>query len=78
MTRQPDDDERGQGISGERAREIEAEFFNTHSPWSTSTEPGRFGTRNLTATLSRLLTEIINESYVYHFFRPGTFLISFD
>ncbi|KDQ21433.1 hypothetical protein BOTBODRAFT_98847 [Botryobasidium botryosum FD-172 SS1] len=62
VTRQPDDDERAQGITSERARQVESEFFDTHAPWNMSMEPGRFGTRNLTATLSKLLTEIIDES----------------
>lgn len=65
VTRQPDDDERNQGFTNERARQLEMEFFNTNSPWSTSSEPGRFGTRNLTVNLSKLLTDIINKSYVH-------------
>ncbi|KDQ18068.1 hypothetical protein BOTBODRAFT_63785 [Botryobasidium botryosum FD-172 SS1] len=62
VTRQPDDDERAQGITAERARQVEMEFFNTQTPWNNSTEPRRFGTVNLTDSLSKLLTDIINKS----------------
>ncbi|KAF9066276.1 P-loop containing nucleoside triphosphate hydrolase protein [Rhodocollybia butyracea] len=51
-TRQPNDDERSIGIEATKAREAEERFFKTTAPWSRSTNPGRFGTKNLVATLS--------------------------
>ena len=63
-TRQPDDDERARGISGTDARAAEAAFFNNTAPWSTSGHQHRFGTTNLVSSISKLLTQIIRESYV--------------
>ena len=61
-TRQPDDDERSKGITTAQARAAEKEFFSKTSPWKTSTHKDRFGTDNLVASLSKLLSKIIDES----------------
>ncbi|KIK58162.1 hypothetical protein GYMLUDRAFT_45362 [Collybiopsis luxurians FD-317 M1] len=61
-TRHPNDDKRGEGIDSKHAREIEEAYFKTTAPWSTSLLPGRFGTRNLVMTLSRLLVQIIGDN----------------
>lgn len=63
-TRQPDDDERSKGITTAQARAAENDFFSKTSPWSTSTHKDRFGTDNLVANLSRLLSKIIDDSCV--------------
>ena len=63
-TRQPDDDERSRGISGAAACAAEASFFQSTAPWSGSNHQHRFGTTNLMQNISRLLTQIIRESYV--------------
>lgn len=61
-TRQPDDDERARGITPSDARATEKTFFNTTSPWSTSTHRDRFGTESLVDNLARLLSNIIDET----------------
>ncbi|KDQ60446.1 hypothetical protein JAAARDRAFT_191825 [Jaapia argillacea MUCL 33604] len=61
-TRQPDDVERARGISAAEARDAEAAYFSQTSPWATATHQHRFGTTNLVVTLSKLLTQIINDS----------------
>ena len=63
-TRQPDDAERAAGIDATEAREAEAAFFANTSPWRNSTQQQRFGTINLVRNLSRLLTQIIDDSCV--------------
>lgn len=63
-TRQPNDKERGEGISGTDARLAEANFFQTNEPWSTSALHARFGTPNLVQSISKLLTRIIQTSCV--------------
>ncbi|KAI0350450.1 hypothetical protein OH77DRAFT_1068510 [Trametes cingulata] len=60
-TRQPDDDQRLEGITPAAARAAEARFFKTTAPWSTSTCSHRFGTANLVKTISKLLTKIISD-----------------
>ncbi|GJE97016.1 P-loop containing nucleoside triphosphate hydrolase protein [Phanerochaete sordida] len=61
-TRQPDEDERRAGITSAEARQAESEFFARTSPWSATSQPLHFGTRNLVAHLSKLLTRIIDDS----------------
>ncbi|KAI0072419.1 hypothetical protein K474DRAFT_398426 [Panus rudis PR-1116 ss-1] len=61
-TRQPDDDERTKGITPIEARKAEQEFFAKTAPWCNSSAKGKFGTQNLIASLSRLLSAIIDES----------------
>ncbi|KAI0791138.1 P-loop containing nucleoside triphosphate hydrolase protein [Abortiporus biennis] len=61
-TRQPDDDERSQGITTQQARVAEQVFFAKTSPWSKSTQQNRFGTNNLVASLSKLLTQVIDDT----------------
>ncbi|KDQ13938.1 hypothetical protein BOTBODRAFT_55684 [Botryobasidium botryosum FD-172 SS1] len=61
VTRQPDDDARANGITSKAARDAEEAFFRG-DPWNKSTQRQRFGTRNLTRTLSRLLTDMTNDS----------------
>ncbi|KAH8092248.1 P-loop containing nucleoside triphosphate hydrolase protein [Cristinia sonorae] len=60
-TRQPDDDERTNGITASAARQAEQDFFANNPPWSDSAHQQRFGTRNLITTLSKLLSQIIDE-----------------
>ncbi|KAF9783799.1 P-loop containing nucleoside triphosphate hydrolase protein [Thelephora terrestris] len=49
-----------QGITWEEAREQERRFFLTTPPWSTERDyRHRFGTRNLTESLSNILSELI-------------------
>ncbi|KAI0363541.1 hypothetical protein BV20DRAFT_958073 [Pilatotrama ljubarskyi] len=61
-TRQPDDDQRLEGITPAQARAAEVQFFRTTGPWSTSTCLHRFGTTNLVKSISELLTRIISDS----------------
>ncbi|KZT39444.1 P-loop containing nucleoside triphosphate hydrolase protein [Sistotremastrum suecicum HHB10207 ss-3] len=61
-TRQPDDSERARKISPEEARKVEMDFFQQTEPWSTCTEPSRFGTKNLVDKLSNLLTHITDKA----------------
>ena len=63
-TRQPDDDERAQGISGAKAREAEDAFFGTAEPWASSTHRSRLGPLVLVQNISKLLTQIIRSSCV--------------
>lgn len=63
-TRQPDDDERTKGITTAQAREAEMAFFRNNAPWSTSAQKHRFGTTQLVANLSKLLTQIIYDTCV--------------
>ncbi|PSR74398.1 hypothetical protein PHLCEN_2v9906 [Hermanssonia centrifuga] len=63
-TRQPDDHERAKGITGAQARAAEQEFFAKTAPWFDSSHLHRFGIGNLVANLSRLLTQIIDDTYV--------------
>ncbi|KAI1791428.1 P-loop containing nucleoside triphosphate hydrolase protein [Ganoderma leucocontextum] len=61
-TRQPDDDERSRGITAAEARAAEVAFFHTTAPWASSTQRDRFGTAGLVKSISKLLTQIIQES----------------
>ena len=63
-TRQPDDDERIHGVSGAAARQLEASFFSTTSPWANADCQDRLGTTNLVKNISKLLTRIIREPCV--------------
>lgn len=63
-TRQPDDEERSKNITADQAREAEMRFFKSTTPWSRSKEPHRFGTNQLVLNLSKLLTQIIYDTYV--------------
>lgn len=60
-TRQPNHDDRFVGITHSRAKEVEDTFFAQTTPWSTSSELQRLGTRNLVASLSRLLVQVLND-----------------
>ena len=62
-TRQPDDDQRLQGITPFDARAAEAQFFASTKPWCDSKAKARFGTGSLVKSVSELLTTIIRESY---------------
>lgn len=64
VTRQLNDDQRAKNLSNEMAREIEEAFFRTTKPWSQSKAADRFGTKNLSDALSRLLVDVINTSCV--------------
>ncbi|KAI0324482.1 hypothetical protein GY45DRAFT_1393054 [Cubamyces sp. BRFM 1775] len=61
-TRQPDDDERLQGLLGAAARQLEEAFFSTTSPWANANCQERLGITNLVKNISKLLTQIICES----------------
>ncbi|KAL4244709.1 hypothetical protein ABKN59_010897 [Abortiporus biennis] len=61
-TRQPDDDERSRGIGPDEARINEMDFFATNEPWSLSLTRNRFGTKNLSESLSDHLSNIIDQS----------------
>ena len=53
------------GITWEEARELEKVFFATTPPWSTERDyRHRFGTRNLTESLSNILSELIKNRLV--------------
>ncbi|EMD31064.1 hypothetical protein CERSUDRAFT_60537 [Gelatoporia subvermispora B] len=60
-TRQPDDEERVEGITAAEARAAENLFFASTHPWLTSARRDHFGTKNLVANLSKHLTQIIDE-----------------
>ena len=71
-TRQPDEDERQAGITNKAARQAEAEFFAKTHPWSMTTQRQHFGTKNLVASLSKLLSKIIDERLVCDFLCVGS------
>lgn len=64
-TRQPDDDERTNGITADQARKAELDFFARTSPWNRTAQQQRFGTRNLITSLSKLLSQVIDDTYVF-------------
>ena len=58
--RQPATKDLEEGMTWERAREQERLFFSTTSPWSSDTDwSHRFGTNNLTESLSKILSDLI-------------------
>ncbi|KAK0496696.1 P-loop containing nucleoside triphosphate hydrolase protein [Armillaria luteobubalina] len=61
-TRHPDDADRSQGMTSEEARKAEMEFFSRTEPWNISIKPHYFGVKNLTAALSSLLIQVIQEA----------------
>ncbi|KAK7040880.1 hypothetical protein VNI00_009476 [Paramarasmius palmivorus] len=61
-TRQPNDEERGEQMTSQRARQLEEQFFKTTAPWSKSAHAYRFGTANLSKALSKHLIKIIDDS----------------
>ncbi|KAK0211639.1 P-loop containing nucleoside triphosphate hydrolase protein [Armillaria fumosa] len=61
-TRHPDDADRSQGMTSEEARKAEVEFFARTEPWNISIKPHYFGVKNLTAALSSLLIQVIQEA----------------
>ncbi|PBK78915.1 hypothetical protein ARMSODRAFT_947905 [Armillaria solidipes] len=61
-TRHPDDADRSQGMTSEEARKAEMEFFARMEPWNISIKPHYFGVKNLTAALSSLLIQVIQEA----------------
>ena len=65
-TKQPDDDERANGITAEAARAAEADFFTkAASQWmARHVDTRRFGTPHLVTSLSNLLANMISEKYV--------------
>ncbi|EKM52205.1 uncharacterized protein PHACADRAFT_198273 [Phanerochaete carnosa HHB-10118-sp] len=58
----PDDDERAKGITNAQARDAEMAFFRHNAPWSTSSQKYRFGTAQLVASLSKVLTKVIYDT----------------
>ena len=63
-TRQPDDEERANGITTSEARRIETDFFANSDPWSTCPRQERLGTDNLISTLSSCLVQMFVDTYV--------------
>ncbi|KAF7362558.1 Interferon-induced GTP-binding protein Mx2 [Mycena venus] len=61
-TRQPDDEERANGITATEARRIETEFFANSDPWTTCSRQERLGTDNLVSTLSNCLVQMIADT----------------
>ena len=64
-TRQPDDDERSRGIAAAEARTAGTTFFQTTAPWASSNQRDKFGAAGLVKSISKLLTQIIQESQVH-------------
>jgi len=64
----PDSQDIRKGITYEQAREKEAEFFSTRSPWSNLEWPyqRRLGTDKLTRRLGQVLSNLISEKRVLH------------
>ena len=63
--KQPASADLRQGITWEEARDLERTFFSTTSPWSTEADyRHRFGTRNLTKSLSDILSDLIKRRLV--------------
>ena len=56
-TRQPDDDERANGVTQEEARALETSFFANTAPWAHHASSERFGTQNLVTNLRRLIVD---------------------
>lgn len=71
-TRQPDDDERTRGITTAEAREAERAFFKTTAPWNNVRDRHRFGTNALVENLARILSHIIDETFVISLLRCMT------
>lgn len=58
--KQPATQDLKQGITWEEAREQESFFFSTTFPWSSEADyRHRFGTHNLTESLSKILSDLI-------------------
>lgn len=64
MTKQPATKELLEKLSWEAAREREKEYFDTTPIWAKSSATNRLGTANLTKNLSRLLSGLIDQTYV--------------
>jgi len=65
VVKQPATVDLQQGITWEEARESERRFFDTTAPWATERDyRRRFGTRNLTESLSDILSELIKRRSV--------------
>ncbi len=60
-TRQPDEDDRAQGMNPAQARLAEEDYFQKTHPWAESAQQTRFGTPNLVSDLSRQLSKLIDE-----------------
>jgi hypothetical protein len=62
----PDSQDIRNGITYEQAREKEAEFFSTRSPWSNLERlcQRRLGTENLTKRLGQVLSSLISKRQV--------------
>ena len=63
----PDSQEIRNGITYEQAREKEAEFFSTRTPWSDLERlcQRRLGTDNLTKRLGQVLSSLISKRQVF-------------
>lgn len=66
VTKQPSPKDVEKGISHQDARMAERDFFNNHPIWSacTSLARDRMGTKRLGASLSTLLSRLIDDTYV--------------
>lgn len=72
-----------QGVTWEEAREQENLFFSTATPWSTERDyRHRFGTRNLTGSLSDILSDLIRRRLVslwnVRFYHGSFFFVSYS
>ena len=65
VVKQPATVDLREGITWEEARERERHFFETTAPWARERDyRHRFGTRNLTESLSDILSELIKRRSV--------------
>ena len=63
--KQPSTKDLKKGVTWEGAREGEKLFFSSTSPWSSETDyRHRFGTHNLTESLSEILSDLIKRRCV--------------
>ena len=68
VVKQPATADLKQGITWEEAREQESRFFSTTPPWSSEADyRHHFGTRNLTESLSKILSDLIKRRSVVSF-----------
>lgn len=66
--KQPDLVQMQEGLSWEEAREAEAEFFTTVSPWADLERfhRARIGSGKLAEHLGVILSDLVSEEYVYY------------
>lgn len=67
MTKQPAMKELSEKLPWDEARQRERLYFESTAVWANSGATNRLGTPNLTQSLSRLLSELIDQTYVLAF-----------